>query len=62
MENIGFVLWMVLYPIGSAVTSYIGCKERKIEGKKPFDSSVTGLTAIVNIAVWIGVGKALFNC
>lgn len=62
MQHIGFILWMVLYPIASATTSYLSAKQRKIEGKKPYDSGTTAFAALVNIIIWASVGRALFYC
>ena len=62
MQHIGFILWMTLYPIASAITGYLGAKQRKIEGKEPYDNGTTAFAALVNIIIWASVGKALFNC
>jgi len=53
---------MTLYPIASAITSYIDAKQRKIEGKEPYDSGTIAFGTLVNIIIWASVGKVLFNC
>jgi len=53
---------MTLYPIASAITGYIDAKQRKIEGKEPYDSGTIAFGTLVNIIIWASVGKVLFNC
>ena len=60
MEHIAFVLWVVLYPIGASICSYISTKERKINNDEPYSSSVKAFSSFINIVVWICVAKALF--
>jgi hypothetical protein len=31
MQHIGFILWMVLYPIASAITGYLGANGKGYE-------------------------------
>ena len=57
MENIDFVLWTVLYPLGCAITSYYASKERLVNGKDPF----TFLSALINLFIWVIIANALYN-
>ncbi|MFL1896801.1 hypothetical protein ACJRPK_13930 [Aquimarina sp. 2-A2] len=61
MENIDFVLWTVLYPVGAAIASYYGSKERYINGKEPYRDSTSFLSAIINFGIWMVVANALYN-
>jgi hypothetical protein len=60
MEHIAFVLWMVLYPVGASICSYIATKERKINNEEPYTSAVKAFSGLINLVIWICVAKALF--
>lgn len=60
MQHLDFILWMVLYPIASAVSGYYGAKQRKIENKPNYSSNTVLLSALVNMAIYFGVAQALF--
>ena len=47
MENISFVIWMVLYPLASAVGSFYNAKERVVTGREPYSEDTLGVSALV---------------
>ena len=53
MENIDFVLWMVLYPISGAITSYLSVKSRHISGKDPYTDGILAAASWINIIIWV---------
>lgn len=61
MEYLAFVLWTVLYPVASSLTSYIGAKERKISSREPASDTALGIAAIINVLIWAGVAKILYD-
>lgn len=60
MEHIDFVLWMVLYPIGYQITSYLGVKIRGISKKEPYTDETVAFAAVVNIVIWFAIGAILY--
>lgn len=61
MENLPFVIWMVLYPIGCSIEGYLDAKGRKILGRgRPEDDSYAW-ASLINIAIWLLVGLRLLN-
>lgn len=61
MENIAFVSWMLLYPIVCSLTSYLGTKEREIQGKDYHSETTTVISAWVHIFIWVYTGNILLN-
>lgn len=57
MENLCFVLWMVLFPLGCSIEKYI---YRELCGNKPTDEE-KGFAALIEIIVWVSVGVLLYN-
>lgn len=61
MENIDFVMWVVLYHIGYSIASHINAKTRKIEGReKKYDKWVYVISSLIHVIIWYQVGKSLF--
>jgi hypothetical protein len=60
MEHIDFVLWMVLYPIASGITNYLGTKSRILEGLPPYGKTTTALASLTTIVIWIYVATLLY--
>jgi len=61
MENFSFVLWMVLYPLVSSITHYLGYKRLKIFNEdKPSDGAVV-FASIIAIFIWAFIGIKLYN-
>ena len=58
MEHIAFVLWMVLWPLGTTIESYFSAKRRQITGEDHKDTNI--FVVIIEIVIWIAVAKALF--
>ena len=61
MENISFVLWVVLYPLSSAITHYLGSKRRKLNGEKPYKDSIVATASLIDLLVWVVIGSNLYN-
>lgn len=56
MDHLDFIVWMIAWPIGRAIV-------RLIESKyctKEYPKDVRGLTALIIVATWYGVGYLLF--
>jgi hypothetical protein len=60
MEHLDFILWMVLYPIMGSITTYLGAKQRKIEGKPNYSKDAEFWGVTISISVWILIGVKLF--
>jgi hypothetical protein len=60
MEHLDFVLWTILYPVASALVNYIGIKKIILENRKLPSEDAQFIGALVNLMIWILVGKALF--
>ena len=61
MENISFILWMVIYPYSVALTSYLKSKEKKVNGEKPFSDQVVLLGALYHLCIWLIIGSLLYK-
>jgi len=55
MENISFVIWMIVYPLGISISSHLS----GLRGIK-YDDDVIGLAAVLDLIIWVGVGKLLY--
>ena len=56
MKNFSFTVWMLFFPLFTSIAEYLVF----IEGVT-YSQSVETITAIVNIAIWLGVGYLLFE-
>ena len=61
MENIDFVLWMVLYPLGCSAASYLSSKERALMNKEPYTDGNKATVALINLIIWIVIGVILYS-
>lgn len=57
MKNMAFVIWMLLYPLIETVCNYIDY----LKNAEKYSADVIVIGAIVNIVVWILVGKILYE-
>jgi hypothetical protein len=55
-----FIAWMILYPIGEQVVSYLHAKRRREDGKKPYDDGVVATSSLFHILIWAGIGFLLW--
>lgn len=61
MEHLPFMLWMLLYPLACTTEHYMSAKRKQVEGDTEKTSDGTkAFVALVEIAIWIGVGRALY--
>jgi len=60
MENIAFVLWMVLWPIAECVSDYIVAKRRAITKEPEYSKETKAFSAVAFLMIWILVAKALY--
>lgn len=58
MENLSFVLWMLGYPLVIVAADVIRGKSGLYD---PPSENVRGIAALVQMAIWIFVGAALFK-
>lgn len=58
MENLSFVLWMLGYPLVIVTADVIRGKSGLYDA--PLEN-VRGISALVQMAIWIFVGVALFK-
>lgn len=56
-----FLIWMLAYPLVSAVTRVIYTKLRFMEGKEPYSDEVRGTSSLVEFIIWFGIGAALWT-
>lgn len=61
MNNLTFVLWMILWPLSNTIEKNLLSKRMLREGKEPPTALVYWLTALVEIAIWIYVGRLLYR-
>jgi hypothetical protein len=57
MDNLLFVVWLLLAPIGSAINSYI----YKLHDKTEYDSDTKAIAALVWMCLYVIVAYILYN-
>jgi hypothetical protein len=57
MQNLLFTLWMLLFPLTAALSSYV--YEGKL--KRRYDDRHRSLSAFFDIVTWLGVGYLLYG-
>ena len=60
MENLGFILWMVLYPITTSITSFIYEKKRLMIGDEKPSSGVYVLSSLISLSIYFYVATLLY--
>ena len=60
MENISFVLWVVLYPLASSISLYVGTKRKKINNEEPYSEGLISLVSFIEFLVWAIIGINLY--
>ncbi len=61
MENISFVLWLVLWPLSYDVSKYMGAKINQINNIVKQETGPDPFTTIVFIGVWVFVAILLYH-
>ena len=56
-----FTIWMILYPLSGSLESYLSMKARYLFGYEKHDEDTMGISAIINLIIWISVGALLWN-
>ena len=56
MENLPFAVWMTFYPLVSSISQYVG-----FISDRNYSDNVLGITAAINILIWIIVGLLLYE-
>lgn len=59
MDNLPFVIWVLLWPVCCALCSLIYAKRRKSTGESQLTSSDYALQALVEVIIWYAVGSKL---
>lgn len=59
MENLCFVLWMLLYPIATCIARYIGVAI--YHDADTHSDSLRILVSMLELIIWIAVGSMLYK-
>jgi hypothetical protein len=58
--KLDFVVWMILYPLAEGVVSFLAAKNRRDNGKKPYDDDVVAVSSGVHLLLWVVIGFLLW--
>ena len=61
MENITFVIWMILYPVGYAWEKLLTAKCRGLENEPPPSGGIRGFIDLVNLMLYIIIAVMLYR-
>jgi len=61
MENISFVLWMVLWPVAAQITSGFAAAQRRSNREALPTKNVKEVAVILNLVIWLVIGWLLYN-
>lgn len=59
--NIAFTAWLIIYPVATDACKYMLAARVKMEGKPPITDGAWGISAIVDIVVWVYVATLLWQ-
>ena len=57
MQNLTFTLWMLLYPLACAASSYV----YEVKLGRQYAASDRVLSAFFDLVIWLGVGCLLYG-
>lgn len=57
MENVSFVLWVVLFPLSNKIGSYISIKHMGIR----YTEAVKRVGTLIEGVIWVGIGILLWK-
>lgn len=60
MENLTFILWMVLYPISTSISSYLKEKTRKEKGEGKYKESTYVICSLIYLFVYVFIARKLY--
>jgi hypothetical protein len=60
MEHLGFVLWMVTYPLVGSLSRYLSVKMRVLGKLKQYTEANFSIDESFDIIIWISVGYLLW--
>lgn len=52
MENLDFILWMVLWPISWEIYSYLSSKTRSLFNQEDYSDGVKAFSGMIMICIW----------
>jgi hypothetical protein len=55
MENLVFVLWVLLWPVSTATCLFI----KYLSGRE-YSDNTHAITAVINIIIWVWIGNLLY--
>jgi len=58
MENLSFAIWMVGFSLTSSISTHLYWLRNK--DKYQSEAGLYGLTALINLIIWLTVGYALY--
>lgn len=61
MKNLVFMLWVLLWPLCSAITNYISAKENKIRNHSQGTEKDSFKGMLTDLAIWVIVAYFLFE-
>lgn len=57
MQNLSFVIWLVLYPVAVALVRYL---EFLVKGSVVSELSLTAMFSFLTLVIWVAVGYLLY--
>jgi hypothetical protein len=57
MTNLMFTLWMLLFPVASAVSTYL----QESNPRRQYAAESRGLAVFLELVTWLGVGYLLYG-
>jgi hypothetical protein len=57
MTNLMFTLWMLLFPVASAVSTYL----QEANPRRQYTADGRGLAVFLELVTWLGVGYLLYG-
>jgi len=58
MEHLDFIVWMLGFPVMWETAEWI--RSKRSGPRKEYSESTTGFAAVIVVAMWIGIGGALW--
>lgn len=60
MENLPFIIWLLLYPLICDIRDYIVSKRRKTEGKQPMSNEADIASFFIQTAIYLSVAFYIY--
>ena len=60
MEHLSFLIWMLLYPVFSALADFLAAASRDINDEEPHSKEAKGGAALIMVIIYFSVGAILY--